>query len=42
MILNIYSVGVCVAIPPIEATPVPTGAPKTGFMIEGISKNCPK
>jgi sulfide:quinone oxidoreductase len=31
---NIYSVGVCVAIPPIEATPVPTGAPKTGYMIE--------
>ena len=31
---NIYSVGVCVAIPPVEATPVPTGAPKTGYMIE--------
>ena len=30
---NIYSVGVCVAIPPVEATPVPTGAPKTGYMI---------
>jgi len=27
-------VGVCVAIPPVEATPVPTGAPKTGYMIE--------
>ena len=25
---NIYAVGVCVAIPPVEATPVPTGAPK--------------
>ncbi len=31
---NIYSAGVCVAIPPVEVTPVPTGAPKTGFMIE--------
>jgi sulfide:quinone oxidoreductase len=33
---NVYSVGVCVAIPPVEATPVPTGAPKTGFMIESM------
>jgi sulfide:quinone oxidoreductase len=33
---NIYSAGVCVAIPPIEATPVPTGAPKTGYMIESM------
>jgi len=33
---NIYSVGVCVAIPPVEATPVPTGTPKTGFMIESM------
>ncbi len=31
---NIYSAGVCVAIPPVEATPVATGAPKTGYMIE--------
>jgi len=31
---NIYGIGVCVAIPPVEATPVPTGAPKTGYMIE--------
>jgi len=31
---NVYSVGVCVAIPPAEATPVPTGTPKTGYMIE--------
>jgi sulfide:quinone oxidoreductase len=31
---NIYSVGVCVAIPPVEATPIPVGAPKTGYMIE--------
>ncbi len=33
---NIYAVGVCVAIPPVEATPVPTGAPKTGYMIESM------
>lgn len=31
---NIYSVGVCIAIPPTEVTPVPTGTPKTGYMIE--------
>ncbi len=31
---NIFSAGVCVAIPPVEITPVPTGAPKTGYMIE--------
>ncbi|MFQ5643808.1 MAG: NAD(P)/FAD-dependent oxidoreductase [Thiogranum sp.] len=31
---NIYSAGVCVAIPPVEVTPVPSGAPKTGYMIE--------
>jgi NADPH-dependent 2,4-dienoyl-CoA reductase/sulfur reductase-like enzyme len=33
---NIFSVGVCVAIPPVEATPVATGAPKTGYMIESM------
>jgi sulfide:quinone oxidoreductase len=33
---NIYSAGVCIAIPPIEKTPVPTGAPKTGYMIESM------
>ncbi|MGC8854282.1 MAG: NAD(P)/FAD-dependent oxidoreductase [Halothiobacillaceae bacterium] len=33
---NIYSAGVCVAIPPVEATPVPVGAPKTGYMIESM------
>jgi sulfide:quinone oxidoreductase len=33
---NIFAVGVCVAIPPVEATPVPTGAPKTGYMIESM------
>ena len=31
---NIFSAGVCVAIPPVESTPVATGAPKTGYMIE--------
>lgn len=34
---NIYASGVCVAIPPVEATPVATGAPKTGYMIESMS-----
>ncbi|MBF0308210.1 MAG: NAD(P)/FAD-dependent oxidoreductase [Magnetococcales bacterium] len=33
---NIYAVGVCIAIPPVETTPVPTGAPKTGYMIESM------
>lgn len=33
---KIFSAGVCVAIPPVEPTPVPTGAPKTGFMIESM------
>ncbi|MBY0575494.1 MAG: NAD(P)/FAD-dependent oxidoreductase [Gallionellaceae bacterium] len=33
---NIYSVGVCVAIPPVEKTPVPIGTPKTGYMIESM------
>ena len=33
---NIYSVGVCVAIPPVEPTPLPVGAPKTGYMIESM------
>ena len=33
---NVFSAGVCVAIPPVEPTPVPTGAPKTGFMIESM------
>jgi len=33
---EIYSAGVCVAIPPVEPTPVPTGAPKTGYMIESM------
>ncbi len=33
---NIYSAGVCIAIPPVETTTVPTGAPKTGYMIESM------
>jgi len=33
---NVYAAGVGVAIPPIEKTPVPTGAPKTGYMIESM------
>ena len=33
---NIFSIGVCVAIPPTGATPVPCGVPKTGFMIESM------
>lgn len=33
---NIYSVGVCIAIPPLEQTPVPVGVPKTGYMIESM------
>jgi len=33
---EIFAAGVCVAIPPVEVTPVPTGAPKTGFMIESM------
>ena len=33
---NVFAVGVCVAIAPKEATPVPTGIPKTGFMIESM------
>jgi sulfide:quinone oxidoreductase len=33
---NIFGIGVCVAIAPPEKTPVPTGVPKTGFMIESM------
>ena len=33
---NIYSAGVCIAIPPVEETPVPVGTPKTGYMIESM------
>jgi len=33
---NVFAIGVCVAIPPVETTPVPTGTPKTGYMIESM------
>lgn len=33
---NIWGIGVAVAIPPVEKTPVPVGVPKTGFMIESM------
>jgi sulfide:quinone oxidoreductase len=33
---NVFSVGVCIAIPPMGPTPVPCGVPKTGFMIESM------
>jgi sulfide:quinone oxidoreductase len=33
---NIFSAGVCIAIPPVEQTPVPVGTPKTGYMIESM------
>lgn len=33
---NVYSLGVCVAIPPTGTTPLAVGVPKTGFMIESM------
>ena len=33
---NVFGIGVGVAIAPVGATPVPTGVPKTGFMIESM------
>ncbi len=33
---DIFAVGVCIAIPPLEATPVAVGVPKTGYMIESM------
>ena len=33
---NVFGIGVCVAIPPVEPTPVPVGTPKTGYMIESM------
>ncbi|WP_422001281.1 NAD(P)/FAD-dependent oxidoreductase [Reyranella sp.] len=33
---NVFGVGVCIAIPPYEQTPVPVGVPKTGYMIESM------
>lgn len=37
---NIYAAGVCVALPPVEMTPVPTAMPKTGYMVESMVKVC--
>ncbi len=34
---EIFAAGVCVALPPLEKTPVPIGVPKTGFMIESMT-----
>lgn len=34
---EVFSIGVCVAIPPVGKTPVPVGVPKTGFMIESMA-----
>jgi sulfide:quinone oxidoreductase len=33
---NVFAVGVCIAIPPYEHTPVPVGVPKRGYMIESM------
>ncbi len=33
---NIFGIGVCIAIPALEQTPVAVGVPKTGFMIESM------
>jgi sulfide:quinone oxidoreductase len=33
---NVFGVGVCIAIPPLEPTSVPVGVPKTGYMIESM------
>jgi sulfide:quinone oxidoreductase len=33
---NVFGIGVCVAIAPVTPTVVPTGVPKTGFMIESM------
>lgn len=33
---NIFAIGVAIAIAPFEKTPVPTGVPKTGYMIESM------
>ncbi|MDI1346723.1 MAG: FAD-dependent oxidoreductase [Pseudolabrys sp.] len=33
---NVFGIGVCIAIAPLEQTPVPVGVPKTGFMIESM------
>jgi sulfide:quinone oxidoreductase len=33
---NIFGIGVCIAIAPLEQTPVPVGVLKTGYMIESM------
>ena len=33
---NVFGVGVCIAIAPLEQTPVSVGVPKTGYMIESM------
>ena len=33
---NVFGIGVAIAIAPQEPTPVPTGVPKTGYMIESM------
>ncbi|SFV65672.1 FAD-dependent pyridine nucleotide-disulphide oxidoreductase [hydrothermal vent metagenome] len=33
---NIFALGVGIAIPPVEATPIMCGTPKTGYMIESM------
>jgi sulfide:quinone oxidoreductase len=35
---NIFGVGVCIAIAPVEPTPLAVGVPKTGYMIESMAK----
>jgi sulfide:quinone oxidoreductase len=35
---NIFAIGVAIAIAPPEATPVPTGVPKTGYMTVKMAK----
>jgi len=35
---NIYAVGVAVALPPVEETPVPVNFPKTGHMTEQMAR----
>lgn len=34
---NIFAAGVCIAIAPLSQTPVATGVPKTGYMIETMA-----
>jgi sulfide:quinone oxidoreductase len=33
---NVFGVGVCIAIAPLEQTALPVGVPKTGYMIESM------